>query len=76
MALARERTERRRVLFPIRIDDSVSAQTVGWPALVWSQRHVRDFCQWKDHDAYQAAFGRVLRDLTTKTDPPPTTSDR
>lgn len=34
MALARERTERRRVLFPIRIDDSMSAQTAGWPALV------------------------------------------
>lgn len=71
IALARERTERRRVLFPIRIDDSVFAQTAGWPALVWSQRHVGDFCQWKAHDAYQAAFQRVLRDLTAKADAPP-----
>lgn len=71
IALARERTERRRVPFPIRIDERVSAQTAGWLALVWSQRHVGDFCQWKDHDAYQAAFQRVLRDLMTKTNPSP-----
>ncbi len=63
MALARERTERRPVLFPIRIDDAVSAQTAGWPALVWSQRHVGDFRGWKQHDAYQQAFQRLLRDL-------------
>jgi uncharacterized protein YjbI with pentapeptide repeats len=70
MTLARERNERRRILFPIRIDDSVSAHTAGWPALVWSERYVGDFCAWKEHDAYQTAFQRVLRDLTAKADTP------
>jgi hypothetical protein len=26
-------------------------------------RHIGDFRRWKDHDAYQQAFDRVLRDL-------------
>jgi len=26
-------------------------------------RHIGDFCDWKDHDAYQEAFARLLRDL-------------
>lgn len=25
--------------------------------------HLGDFSHWKDHDAYQQAFGRLLRDL-------------
>jgi hypothetical protein len=27
------------------------------------QRNIGDFQRWKDHDAYQQAFDRVLRDL-------------
>jgi hypothetical protein len=27
------------------------------------QRHAGDFRQWKQHDAYQKAFDRLLRDL-------------
>jgi hypothetical protein len=27
------------------------------------QRHIGDFQRWKDHDAYQLAFTRLLRDL-------------
>ncbi len=27
---------------------------------------LRDFTQWKEHDAYQRAFARLLRDLTTE----------
>jgi hypothetical protein len=30
------------------------------------RRGVADFRQWKDHDAYQQSFERVLRDLTVK----------
>ena len=26
-------------------------------------RHILDFSNWKDHDAYQVAFDRLLRDL-------------
>ena len=32
------------------------------------QRHVGDFRNWKDHDAYKKAFDRVLRDLKAEAD--------
>jgi hypothetical protein len=35
----------------------------GWPALVRRTRHIGDFREWKDHDAYQEGFARLLRDL-------------
>jgi hypothetical protein len=38
----------------------------GWAGLVRRRRHIGDFCQWKDHDAYQKAFERMLRDLKTE----------
>jgi hypothetical protein len=37
--------------------------TVGWAADIRRQRHIGDFRQWKDRDAYQKAFNRLLRDL-------------
>ena len=37
--------------------------TVGWAADIRRQRHIGDFTQWKEHDAYQQAFTRLLRDL-------------
>ena len=36
---------------------------VEWPALIRNTRHIGDFRNWKDYDAYQQAFGRLLRDL-------------
>ena len=36
---------------------------VGWPALIRNTRHIVDSRNWKDRDAYQQAFGRLLRDL-------------
>jgi hypothetical protein len=66
MALAREKTERRRVLFPIRIDDAVLDSHEGWPAILCDTIHIGDFRQWKEHDTYQAAFARLLRDLKTE----------
>ncbi|NIW80338.1 MAG: hypothetical protein GWN16_13170 [Calditrichae bacterium] len=35
----------------------------GWARLVRNTRHIGDFINWKDHDAYQKAFDRLLRDL-------------
>jgi hypothetical protein len=37
--------------------------TTGWAGNVKRQRHIGDFTQWKQHDTYQAAFDRLLRDL-------------
>jgi hypothetical protein len=63
-ALAREREqEGKTVLFPVRIDDSVMEVKSGWPALLKNTRNVGDFTNWKDHDSYQRAFDRLLRDL-------------
>jgi TIR domain/Pentapeptide repeats (8 copies) len=62
-AFEKERKENRIVLFPIRIDEAVMRSTVGWAADIRRQRHIGDFRQWKDHDAYQQAFVRLLRDL-------------
>lgn len=63
-ALAKEReSESRTVLFPIRIDDAVLEGRAGWPALLKNTRNVGDFTRWKEHDSYQKAFDRLLRDL-------------
>jgi hypothetical protein len=63
-ALAKEReSEGRTVLFPVRIDDAVMESRAGWPALLKNTSNVGDFTRWKDHDSYQKAFDRLLRDL-------------
>ena len=60
---ARERSEERTVLFPIRLDAAVMESDGGWAALVRNTRNIGDFTRWKEHDAYQRAFERLLRDL-------------
>jgi uncharacterized protein YjbI with pentapeptide repeats len=62
-ALERERREKRLVLFPIRIDDAVMETDQAWAASIRRTRHIGDFTRWKDHDSYQTAFERLLRDL-------------
>jgi uncharacterized protein YjbI with pentapeptide repeats len=62
-AFEKEGKENRIVLFPIRIDEAVMQSTVGWAADIRRMRHIGDFRQWKDHDAYHQAFQRLLRDL-------------
>jgi hypothetical protein len=62
-ALDRERNEKRTVLFPIRLDDTVMKIDTGWPALIKNTRNIGDFRKWKIHDSYQKAFDRLLRDL-------------
>ena len=65
-AFEKEDKEQRFVLFPIRVDEAVMETTAGWAADIRRQRHIGDFTRWKDHDAYQKAFDRLLRDLTTE----------
>jgi hypothetical protein len=62
---AREREERenRLVLFPIRIDGAVMDAPQSWAADIRRSRHIGDFRGWKEHDSYQKAFKRLLRDL-------------
>ena len=62
-ALERERRTKRTVLFPIRIDDAIQRSRKAWAADIRRKRHIGDFTDWKDHDAYKEAFDRLLRDL-------------
>jgi uncharacterized protein YjbI with pentapeptide repeats len=58
-----ERKRGKEVLFPIRLDDAVMEAKEAWAAKLRA-RLIGDFRQWKDHDAYQQSFQRMLRDLT------------
>ncbi|MGB6176638.1 MAG: toll/interleukin-1 receptor domain-containing protein [Methylocella sp.] len=63
-AFAEERDGKQPVLFPVRIDDAVMATSEPWARKIRDQRNIGDFRKWKDHDAYQKALERLLRDLT------------
>ena len=63
-AFERERREKRLVLFPIRLDNSVMETSQAWAADIRRTRHIGDFSLWKDHDHYKKAFDRLLRDLS------------
>ena len=69
-ALARERQQGTTILFPVRIDNTVMTLETGWPALIRNTRNIGDFRRWKTHGAYQQAFARLLRDLTTAAQKP------
>ena len=62
-ALEKERKEHKLVLFPIMLDDAVMDTEQAWAASLRRTRHIGDFRNWKDHDAYTIAFDRLLRDL-------------
>jgi hypothetical protein len=62
-ALDRERREKRTVLFPIRLDDTVMKIDTGWPALIKNTRNIGDFRKWRNLESYNKAFERLLRDL-------------
>ena len=62
-AREREESENRLVLFPIRIDDAVMSAPQPWAADIRRSRHIGDFRGWKDHESYQKALQRLLRNL-------------
>ena len=63
--------EQRRVLFPARLVDyeaikrweCFDADTAKDLATEIREYYIPDFTAWKDHDAWEAAVGRLLRDL-------------
>jgi TIR domain/Pentapeptide repeats (8 copies) len=63
-AFAEERDRKQLVLFPVRIDDTVMTTSEPWARKLRDDRNIGDFRKWKDHDAYQKALERLLRDLT------------
>jgi TIR domain/Pentapeptide repeats (8 copies) len=62
-AFEKERQQNRLVLFPIQLDDTVKQTNRAWAADIRRMRHITDFTRWKNHDEYQKAFSRLLRDL-------------
>ena len=60
---AKQGGEERTVLFPIRLDSAVMDTDAAWAASIRRTRNIGDFSAWKDHDAYQKSFERLLRDL-------------
>jgi len=62
-AFAEERRRKLTVLFPVRLDEAVMETEAAWAAEIRDTRHIGDFSRWKEHDAYQQAFERLLRDL-------------
>ncbi len=65
-AIEEEKKRGETVLFPIRLDEAVMDTDQAWAAKLRRTRHIGDFSRWKDHDAYQQAFERLLRDLKSE----------
>jgi hypothetical protein len=66
-ALAKEHREKRTVLFPVRLDNAVLECPYAWATEIRHERNMGDFTGWKkNHDKYQKAFDRLLRDLKTE----------
>jgi uncharacterized protein YjbI with pentapeptide repeats len=62
-ALEKEHRQNRNVLFPVCLDSSVRETSQAWAAMLRQSRHIGDFTNWTDPQAYQQAFERLLRDL-------------
>jgi len=62
-AFEEERRRKETVLFPIRVDDDIMKTDEAWAADIRRTRHIGDFLQWKNHDAYRKVFDELLREL-------------
>ena len=51
------------VLFPLCLDDAVGDTDQAWAASLRRTRHMGDFTNWKNHDAFKMAFEGLLGDL-------------
>src|SRR5205085_2692516 len=57
-ALEKEQRQQREVLIPVRLDESVMNTTQPWAAKLRRSRHIGDFSNWADPQAYQQALER------------------
>ena len=62
-AFAEKRRRGQLVMFPVRLDDTVFDTSEAWAGKLRDNRNIGDFRRWKEHDAYQKALDRLLRDL-------------
>jgi hypothetical protein len=68
-ALEKEQQQNQLVLFPITLDKRVKQTNVPWAVEIRRTRHIEDFSRWKDQNAYQQAFKRLLLDLQAHDQP-------
>ena len=76
-ARQREQREHRRILFPIRLVSMatikewsfIDPQTDTDLAAEINRYFIPDFSNWKDHDAFEEAFARLLDDLKAEDGP-------
>jgi TIR domain/Pentapeptide repeats (8 copies) len=61
-AFEEERKRKDVIVFPVRIDNAVMQAQEAWAAKL-RNRHIGDFCRWKEHDSYQESFERLMHDL-------------
>jgi len=62
-AYAEERSRKKTVLFPIRIDNEVMSTAEPWAVKLREQRNIGDFRQWRKPAEYKNSLERLLRDL-------------
>ena len=62
IALDREDREKRDLLFPIRLDDSVFSKNDAWASEI-CRRNIGDFRHWDNHEEYTKSFNRLVGDL-------------
>lgn len=62
-ALQIERDQNRRILVPIRLDNTILQQAIGWGADLTRARVIGDFRGQHDDATYDIALKRLLRDL-------------
>jgi hypothetical protein len=65
-AFDKEAKTHKLVLFPVRLDDTVMHTSQAWAADIRRMRNIGDFTRWKNHDDYEKAFTRLLRDLKSE----------
>ena len=53
----------------MRLDNAVMKTEEPWASRLRDQSNIGDFTRWKDHDAYQKSFERLLRDLKVPAAP-------
>lgn len=68
-AFEKEKKQPRLVLFPIQLDESVEQTAKSWATTLRRTRHIGDFTNWAEPQAYQQAFDRLLRDLKKDNEP-------
>ncbi len=61
--MASEQWEKKRLLIPVRLDETILEIREQWAIDLRRTRPIEDFTDWRDEASYQQAFEHLLRDL-------------